>query len=240
VVFTPGAMADHTMFDDQVEAVTARYRMLRWDVRGHGLSRPAETPFSPAQAAEDLAALLDMLSETRVALVGQSIGGNISQDFIFRYPDRCSVAILLDCICSTIPLSPAETIALQLTPSIISMSPMNVFKHQAANVSSLRPAVRCKLSAMFSVLSPSDVVAITKGVASAIHGETGYRIRIPILIAYGDRDTVGNVNTNISAWLKRDPQSTLAVIPDAGHMANMDNPASFNHVMTEFLGKYLS
>ncbi|WP_293680982.1 alpha/beta fold hydrolase, partial [uncultured Phenylobacterium sp.] len=90
VVFTPGAFTDHSMFDDQVGAVTRRYRMLRWDVRGHGLSRPAAEPFTAWRAAEDLAALLDHLDAPRVALVGQSMGGNISQDFIFRFPERCA------------------------------------------------------------------------------------------------------------------------------------------------------
>src|ERR1700710_2904997 len=67
VVFSHGATCDHSMFDDQVAAVTGRYRMLLWDMRGQGSSRPAAAPFSCARAAEDLVALLDHLGEERVA-----------------------------------------------------------------------------------------------------------------------------------------------------------------------------
>jgi pimeloyl-ACP methyl ester carboxylesterase len=137
------------------------------------------------------------------------------------------------------PLSLPETVALQLTPGILSMYPVRVFKQQAATMSSLEPKVRRKLSSMFSVLSDSDVAAIIKGVASAIHDEPGYRIPIPILIAYGDQDTIGSVKTLAPAWAMRDPMSTLAVVPDAGHMANMDNPASFNHMTIDFLDRNL-
>lgn len=75
------------MFDQQVATVTARHRMLRWDMRGQGLSRPADPPFSCDRAADDLAALLDHLGEEKVALVGQSICGNVGQEFIFRLPN---------------------------------------------------------------------------------------------------------------------------------------------------------
>src|ERR1022692_4152444 len=51
VVFTPGAFADHTMFDAQVDVVCQRYRMLRWDARGHGRSWPSSLPFTTMQAA---------------------------------------------------------------------------------------------------------------------------------------------------------------------------------------------
>ena len=79
VAFSHGATADHTMFDEQVGAVTRRYRMLRWDMRGQGLSRPARPSFSCTRAADDLRAILDHLGERSVALVGQSIGGNVGQ-----------------------------------------------------------------------------------------------------------------------------------------------------------------
>src|ERR1700743_2439370 len=153
VASSPGAPCDHTMFDEQVEAVTERYRMLRWDLRGQGASRPAEPPFSCARAAEDLAGLLDHLGGDKVALVGQSIGGNVGQEFIFRYPERCAAALFLGCACTTGPLTWADRLLLKITPAMLSLYPAGGLVRAAARGSSVRPDVQARLEAMMSQLS---------------------------------------------------------------------------------------
>ena len=60
VVLTHGAGCDHKMFDAQLPALDGKYRVLTWDVRGHGLSRPiGDASFTLDLVAEDLAAILD-------------------------------------------------------------------------------------------------------------------------------------------------------------------------------------
>ena len=72
VVLTHGATMDHRMFVAQAEALTSHYRVLYWDVRGHGLSQPLNEDFSLRQAVADLLALLDRIGYERAALVGHS------------------------------------------------------------------------------------------------------------------------------------------------------------------------
>jgi len=235
VVFTPGAFTDHTMFDDQVAAVTRRYRMLRWDVRGHGLSRPTGEPFTTWRAAEDLAALLDHLGEPRVALVGQSIGGNISQDFIFRFPDRCAAAVFLGCTCSTFTITALERVMLALTTILIRLYPPESFKRQAMHGSAVTHEVRAKLLRMIAPLTAVDVRQIAAGIATALHPERGYRIGCPILIAHGDQDDLGNIRKVAGPWARRDAAVGPVAIPGAGHVANMDSPEAFNRVVLAFL-----
>ena len=235
VVFTPGAFTDHTMFDAQVGVVCQRYRMLRWDVRGHGLSRPSGLPFTTMQAAEDLAALLDHVGYRRAALVGQSIGGNIAQDFIFKYPDRCAATVLLGCTCSTLNLTWTETLMLRLTPAIINLYPLNTFKRQAMMASAITKEARERLLAMVEPLSADDVRNISLGIASAPHPEAGYKITCPTMIAYGAHDDLGNIKKVAKRWADRDSAVGPIVIGRAGHVANMDNPVGFNRDMMEFL-----
>jgi 3-oxoadipate enol-lactonase len=235
VVFTPGAFADHTMFDDQVADVTRRYRMLRWDVRGHGLSRPTTAPFTAWQAAEDLAALLDHLEAPRVALVGQSIGGNISQDFIFRFPERCAAAVFLGCTCSTFPVSTFGRAMLALTPGLIRLYPLAAFKRQAMHGSAVTDRAREKLLAMIAPLTAADVGQIAAGIATAVHPEPGYRIGCPTLIAHGDQDALGNIRKVAGPWARRDSSVGPVVIKGAGHVANMDQPEAFNRMVMAFL-----
>jgi 3-oxoadipate enol-lactonase len=235
VVFSHGATADHTMFDDQVAAVTARYRMLRWDMRGQGASRPAEPPFSCARAARDLAALLDHLGEARVALVGQSIGGNVGQEFIFLYPERVAAALFLGCTCSTGPLSWADRLLLRLTPALLSLYPIGPLRRTAANGSAVTPAARARLEAMMAPLSKAEFVTIFTEIVGGLHPEPGYRVPCPILIAHGEADNLGNIKKAAAPWAARDGAPAPVVIRDAGHCANMDNPEAFNRVMMDFL-----
>lgn len=235
VVFSHGATADHTMFDLQVESVTTRYRMLRWDLRGQGRSRPADPPFSCARAADDLAALLDHLGEGRVALVGQSIGGNVGQDFIFRYPERCAAAVFLGCTCSTGPLTWSERLLLKLTPALLGLYPLVALRKAAANGSAVTPAARAQMLAMMSPLSKAEFVTIFSEIVGGLHPEPGYRIACPILIAYGESDRLGNIRKAAGPWAARDGAPPPRVIPDAGHVANMDNPEAFNRLIMDFL-----
>ena len=74
VVFTHGATVDHHEWDATLPLVSEKYRLLVWDVRGHGLSRPA--PFNLAQGVDDLLAILDRLQVKEAVFVGHSMGGN--------------------------------------------------------------------------------------------------------------------------------------------------------------------
>ena len=235
VVFSHGATCDHTMFDDQIAAVTARYRMLRWDMRSHGLSRPADPPFSCMRAAQDLAALLDHLGEPRVALVGQSIGGNVGQEFIFRHPQRCAAALFLGCTCSTGPLTWIERLMLKVTPAMLGLYSAEGLVKAAAQGSSVRPDVRERLRAMMSPLTKPEVTAIFGEIVAGLHPEPGYRIACPILIAHGASDNLGNIKKAAAPWAARDGAPPPTVIPNAGHCANMDNPEAFNRLMMDFL-----
>jgi alpha-beta hydrolase superfamily lysophospholipase len=67
VALTHGGMVDHRVWDMQVPALSARYRLLLWDVRGHGRSRPGGRNRTIPQIAGDLAALLDHLGQRRSA-----------------------------------------------------------------------------------------------------------------------------------------------------------------------------
>ncbi|MEN5114934.1 alpha/beta fold hydrolase [Brevundimonas diminuta] len=235
VVLSPGAFTDHRMFDDQIGVLQKRFRTLRWDPRGHGLSRPSGRAFSTVLAAQDLISILDALGEIRVALVGQSIGGNISQEVLFHWPERVSAAVLLGCTCSTIGPSWIERWLLDLTPALIGLYPTASFKRQVGRKSAISQHAAVALSAMASPLSRSDIRAIAEGIAGAIHDEPCYRIQHPILIVRGARDNLGNLRRISERWHARDPRSVMLVIPEAGHVANMDNPGGFNTAMVEFL-----
>lgn len=89
VVFTHGAGVDHREWKDTLDVVAKEFRVMCWDVRGHGQSQPEGRPFTLARATEDLLALLDTIGAKKAILVGHSMGGNIAQEVIFRAQSVC-------------------------------------------------------------------------------------------------------------------------------------------------------
>ena len=143
VAFTPGATMDHRMFDPQVSAVVgAGYRALTWDPRGHGLSKPIGNGFSVGAASEDLLAILDRVGATEVVLVGQSLGGNVAEELVFRHQERVSALVVIGCTCNTMLPSKLGLLALKASPLAFRLWPYGDLKRRTATSVSARTDVQ--------------------------------------------------------------------------------------------------
>ena len=96
LVFLPGLSADHHLFDKQMEELCHKYNCLVWDAPAHGLSRPFALTFSMEDLADYLHAILKKEGVSAPVLIGQSLGGYISQVYMQRYPDFVSGFISID------------------------------------------------------------------------------------------------------------------------------------------------
>lgn len=235
VVFTHGALVDHHAFDLQLPLVGQHYRVLTWDVRGHGQSQPMGVPFTVREAVEDLVALLDLLGEHQAILVGQSMGGNIAQEMLFLYPERVSALVALNCTCNTLELSALERALLKLARPLFHLYPYELLKQQAARQSAAKAEVRQYLYQAMSQLSKEAFIAIMLGTSLCLHNEPGYTITRPLLLLRGEQDRLGNIKTAMPRWAARDVQSQYVVVPGAGHCSNQDNPEFVNTRLLEFL-----
>lgn len=83
------------MWDGQAEALAGRYRVLRYDTRGHGRSQLIDQPTSLDDLADDLAGLLAALHIVKAHIVGLSLGGMTGQTMGFRHPARVSSLTLM-------------------------------------------------------------------------------------------------------------------------------------------------
>ena len=80
-----GAAVDHLQFDLQIPCLMEDYQVLRWDMRGHGQSRPLEGPFSVKNAVDDLVNMLDSLGKEEAIFMGQSAGTYVIQEMAFLH-----------------------------------------------------------------------------------------------------------------------------------------------------------
>lgn len=236
VVLTHGAAMDHHAFDPQLAALAPAFRVLTWDVRGHGLSRPAHAAFSIDRAVGDLLALLDHLGAAQAILVGHSMGGNISQEVVFRAPDRVRALVACGCTCNTQRLSRLERLQVGLVGPLLRLYPYPLLKRQSAELSAVQPEVQRYLYDVFGQLSKQEFAHILAATATCLHYEPGYRITQPLLLVHGEHDRTGNIRKIAPAWARRDPRCRYVVIPAAGHVVQLDNPSVFNQALLSFLG----
>jgi 3-oxoadipate enol-lactonase len=214
VAFTPGATMDHRMFDSQVSAVVgAGYRALTWDPRGHGLSKPIGDVFS----------------------VGQSLGGNVAQELVFRYPERVLGLVVIGCTCNTILPSRLGLLALKASPLAFRLWPYSDLKRRTATSISAKPDVQEYAREAMARVSRKEFLTIWDAAAHTLHEEPGYRIERPLLITHGEQDRLGNIAKIAPDWPARDPKSRYVIVPGAGHNANQDNPTFFDRLLLEFL-----
>ena len=239
IVFTHGAGIDHREWKDTLTVIAQEYRVLCWDVRGHGQSRPAENPFTLSRATDDLLALLDTVNVKRAILVGHSMGGNISQEVIFRAPQRVQAAVLLGCTCNTQKLSFSEKWQARLGAPLLKLYPADLLRRQSADISADRPEVRAYLYEALGQMSKAEFTAVILELLEGLHEEPGYQIPVPFLLLHGEHDRTGNIRKLAPTWASAEPQCEYEVIPRAGHTANMDNLQVFNQLLLDFLHRHI-
>lgn len=100
VLFNHGFLMDRTMFDDQVAALSADFRCIRWDERGFGGTR-ATGPFTYWDSADDAVGLLDHLGIDQAVFVGMSQGGFLALRAALAHPGRVRALALIDSAADT-------------------------------------------------------------------------------------------------------------------------------------------
>ena len=238
IVLSHGASMDHRMFDEQLgPLVDAGYRVLTWDIRGHGRSQPiGRVPIDVADMTGDLLAVLDHLDITGpICVGGQSLGGYIAQDLVHREPRRVAAMVIIGSTCLTLPIARWEQWALRSSVWWFVPWPWPHLTRTIARSTALRPQVRAYAETAVGTMSKSDFIQVWRGLTRALRPEPGSRIDVPLLLTHGDQDRTGNIARTTPAWAARDPQCRYEVVPDASHNANQDNPEHFNRILLDFL-----
>jgi 3-oxoadipate enol-lactonase len=227
------------MWDAQVEALARSHRVVRYDMRGHGLTDT--TPSGDAGAAtierlaDDAVALLDALGIARVNVVGLSIGGMVAQRVAAEYPER------------------VDSLALCATGSRIGTA--TVWNERIATVESegLAAIADAGMQRWFTVRARTDRPELVRGFANMLTRTPvdGYvegcravrdadlraddtRIRCRTLIVAGAEDLV---TTPAMGTEMRDaiPTAELIVLDDAAHMLCAEQPNATNAALVRFL-----
>src|SRR5690625_4799799 len=197
VVLTHGAGVDHSMFDEQVLVLTAQgYRVIVWDLRGHGQSAlaPGER-FTAPDALDDLDALLDECGADVPVLVGHSLGGNLAQAFARAHPQRTGGLIVLDSTWNAGPLSALERFALRLAAPVLALIPAGRLPRIMARTSATTPEAIARTEALFARMSKRTFLDVWRATVSFVAPEPGYRSPVRLALVRGAEDRTGNIAT---------------------------------------------
>jgi len=233
VVFLHGATLDHRAWHPQTDALRRRFRVVAPDLRGHGSSTGR---FDFDTAVQDVLALLDHLPGPPVVLVGLSLGANIAQEVIRRRPDLVRGLVAADTTCNTAdrhPLAATTTIAALRVQALWAG---NEFARQAARATATDPQVQNYVLEVNAHRSNEETIDIlTCLLTNALRPDPSYRLPVPALLVHGQLDHIGDIATDMRGWAHREPLARYAVIPDAGHASNLDNPGVFTNLLVEFI-----
>jgi len=239
LVFLHGATLDHRSWTAQVEALRSRYRLVLPDLRAHGRST-APGPFAFAAAVDDIVALLDELELERTGLVGLSLGGNIAQEIVHRYPARVTALVVADATCNTSPRHAWQAPLATATLSGLGMLPRDAFLQATAAVTARDAAVQRYVREVNAARSTRESVQILRSMLDeALHPDPGYQLPIPTLLMHGDGDQIGDIAAGTRAWADREPLAEYVTVPRARHLSNQDNPEAFNAALVSFLDRVL-
>jgi len=234
VVFTHGATIDHQEWDATLPVVLdAGFRVLAWDLRGHGLSRPAA--FDLPSAVDDLLALLDSLAVAQACFVGDSMGGNLHQELVFRYPERVKALVMLDCTWNFQRLSRLDGLVLKTSGPLFRLYPYNALLDAAAKGTATSAENQRALRESMQRLSKDEFVQIMMATTACLHYEPDYYIKRPLLLMLGDQDATGNIRKVMPMWAEHEPSAQLVVIREAKHAPNLDQPDVFHTHLLAFL-----
>ncbi|AUI59615.1 alpha/beta fold hydrolase [Amycolatopsis sp. BJA-103] len=236
VVFTHGAGMDHRMFDAQALALNeAGHRVVSWDQRGHGESSLAPgARFTAESALDDLSALLDHLGLDRPVLVGHSLGGNLAQALVRRFPARVSGLVVVDSAWNTGPLTAVERFSLKLAAPALALIPASRLPGLMARASAVTPEGIAESEATFANMPKQVFLDVWRATVSFVAPEPGYRTPVPLGLIRGDRDRTGNIAVAMPRWARAEGV-TEHVVPDAGHVVTLDAADAVSTVIRDII-----
>ena len=233
VVFTHGATIDHHEWDPTLPLVTAAgFRVLVWDMRGHGLSRPAK--FDLAEAVVDLLGLLDHLAVRKATFVGHSMGGNLHQEFAYQHPERVRALAMLDCTWNFMQLSASDRFWLKAANPIFKLYPYKTLIDQSVTVSAISEDAQELMRKAMQQLSKDEFVHVLMNSTQCLRYEPDYKIAQLLLLMMAEKEATGNIRKAMPVWAKHEGVE-LVIIPNAKHAANLDNPDFFHSKLLGFL-----
>ena len=239
VTLSHSLACDLHMWDEQMDALTKKYQVLRYDTRGHGKSEAPAGAYTLDQLADDAHGLLAALGIKATHWAGLSMGGMIGQTFALKYPGIFKSMVLADTT-SNDPAAAAAAWADRI---------------QTAQSKGMAAVVDGTLARWFTEpfrkTNPPGIARVDAAIrATPVAGFVGCchaiqkinvtarlkEITCPTLVIVGEQDP-GTPVAMAREIQEAMPGSELVIIPSAAHLSNIEQPQAFTDVMMGFFDR---
>jgi pimeloyl-ACP methyl ester carboxylesterase len=228
LILTHGYSSTGEMWAGQIAPLAEHFKVITWDMRGHGRSDYPQDQgqYSEAATVEDMAALLDTVDAPQAIVGGLSLGGYMGLAFHATHPERTRALLIID-------TGPGYK---------------NDQARDGWNANAIARAERYDAQGLPDLAKASAEVRLARhrdatGLARAARGmltqqnarviESLPTVKVPAIVIVGANDTPFRAASDYMA--AKIPGAKKVVIPDAGHSANIDQPQAFNAALLGFL-----
>lgn len=239
IIFIHGFPLDKSMWEGQEKALKDNYRVIAYDIRGHGNTEVGTVDFSIDLFVKDLLSFMDALKIEKSIICGLSMGGYIALNAIEKHPERFTALILSDTNCTADTLegkekriktienikeNGVENLANDLLPNLFAPESFKTNSKEIVAVKEM--IVNTSKESLYKSLY---ALANRKETCSKLA-----EIKVPVLILVGKEDKITPPEA-ASAMHEEIANSTLQIITNAGHLSNLENPEEFNSQLKKFV-----
>jgi pimeloyl-ACP methyl ester carboxylesterase len=242
LVFAHGAASDARLWRPQLTVLADEFTVVAWDEPGAGRSSDVPARFGLADYADCLAALIEALALGPAHVAGISWGGAVVQELYRRHPELVATLVLADTYAGWKGSLPLAEVRARVT---------GVYRELAVPAEEFDPARA--LPGWFAGDPPAEFLPLLQEMAADVRPESLRtalsvmaeadqrdllpRIAVPTLLIWGELDARSPLNV-ARQFEQAIPDTTLVVIPGAGHVSNVEQPEPFNDAVREFCRAY--
>ena len=230
---------DLSMWEEQMSLLTPRFRVLRFDTRGHGASSAPPAPYTLAEMADDLHALFGALGIRQTHFVGLSMGGMIGQTYAIAHPGVFQSMVLADTTARRPPQDISvwdQRIRLAETQGMAALVESTLARWFTEPYRRAHPEAMARFGEGIRRTPVAGFCGCCAAIARVDVLDRLKEIDCPALVMVGEHDhgTPPEMSRQIHAQLRG---SELVMIPDAAHISNVEQTERFNAALLAFLDR---
>ena len=229
-----------TMWDEQAQLLKGRFKVLRYDTRGHGESSAPPAPYTLDQLADDAHALFAALGINQTHWVGLSMGGMIGETFALKYPGVFQSMVLADTTSRRPPGAAkmwGDRIQVAQEKGMAALVDSTLERWFTAPYRNARKDVMARIGEHIRTTPVAGYAGCSQAIAGIDVMDRLKEIKCPVLIMVGEEDH-GTPPEMARQIQKNLPGSELLIIASAAHFSNVEQPEVFNRAMLGFLDRH--
>jgi 3-oxoadipate enol-lactonase len=235
IVFSNSLATTLAMWDEQAAALKDKFRVLRYDQRGHGGTDAPAGRYPYDTLLADALGLMDALSIKKAHFAGLSMGGATALGLAERHADRLDHVIVCDSPCQSTPQSSQqweERIVIAQQKGIDALVEPTIARWFPPETVAKNPPHLDKVRAMIRATPVNGFVGCSAALADHDYASAVATVKRPVLFLVGEKDAPGPAMRKLNEKLAGSRYVELA---GAGHISNMDRPAEFTKAIRDFI-----